>query len=277
MSTVDELQSGRPPERAWPRGAVFPAAARSEWTKIRSLRSTSWTLLLAVLATVAVATFVCVKYAQMYPEIPPADRQGFDATLFSLTGVYLAQVAFGALGVLVITSEYGTGAIRSSLAAVPRRRIFLAAKAVVFATTALVVGEVMAFSAFWTGQAILAQQHIGVSLGDPGVARAVAGAGLYLTGVGLLALGIGGIVRNTAGALSAFFGVLFAANVVVDLLPTTWHDHVINYLPANAGSQVFTIYPSHGALTPWAGFAVFCAYPVVALTVAFVLVGRRDS
>jgi ABC-2 type transport system permease protein len=277
MTTTDQAALTHWTEATRPRSWVFPAVARSEWTKLRSVRSTYWTLLAATFATVALASFISVRYVQMYPNVAPQDRVGFDATLFSLSGIYLAQIAFGALGVLVITSEYTTGMIRTSLAAIPQRRIFLAAKVVVFGILTFLLGEVIAFTSFGISQAILSHQHIGVSLGDPQVARAVIGAGLYLTGVSLLALGIGALIRNTAGALSAFFATMFAANLVVDLLPTTWRNHVINFLPANAGSQIFTIYPSHGALTPWTGLAVFCVYPLIALTVAFILINRFDA
>ncbi len=277
MTRLDQAASTDRANTTRPAGWLFPAVARSEWTKLRSVRSTYWTLFAATLATVALAAFLSVRYVQVYPKVPPQDRAGFDATLFSLNGIYLAQIAFGALGVLVITSEYTTGMIRSSLSAVPQRRMFLAAKVVVFGALTLVLGEAMAFTAFGISQAILSEQHVGVSLGDPQVARAVFGAGLYLTGVSMLALGIGALIRNTAGALSAFFATMFAANVVIDLLPTTWRNHVINYLPANAGSQIFTVYPSHGALAPWTGLAVFCLYPLIALTTAFILIDHFDA
>jgi len=256
---------------------LLPAVLRSEWTKLRSLRSTSWTLLAAGVATVALAAVLCAKYVQLYPAQSPDDRIGFDATALSLSGVYLAEVALAALGTLVTTSEYSTGMIRCSLAAVPQRRTLLLAKVLVFGAVAFVVSELAVLAAFGVGQAILSQQHIGVSLADPHVARAVTGAGLYLTAVSVFALAIGALLRNTAAALSTFFAAMFAGDVMADLLPTGWRNHVINYLPTNAGTQAFTVHPSHDALSPAAGLLVLWLYPLVALAVAFLIADRRDS
>ena len=272
-ATVDDQTSSRTRARTRP---VVSAVVTSEWTKLRSLRSTAWTLLITLLATVAVSVALCLKYVQLYPQLSADDRLGFDATAFSLSGLYLAQVALATLGVLVVTSEYSTGMIRSSLTAVPQRRTLLAGKVVVFACVAFVTAQVTVFTAFLAGQAILAREHIGVSLHDPDVLRAVVGAGAYLTLVGLFALGIGALLRSTAAALSTFFAAMFAGDVLVNFLPTTWRDALINYLPTNAGTQLFTLYPAHGALSPGAGLAVLCLYPTVVLVAAFALAGRRD-
>ncbi len=249
--------------------------ARSEWTKLISVRSTYWTAIVAVLATVALGALICARMAGLIN----SGRESvgsFDPTTFSLNGIYLAQIAAGALGVLVISSEYGTGMIRATLAAVPQRLAVLGSKGVVFASATLLLGELMSFAAFGTGQALLARAHAGASLSDPGTLRAVLGAGLYLTVVGLLGFGIGALIRHSAGALSAFFGVLFVPSVIVDLLPASWHD-AINYMPANAGSQIFAVQHSSGALSPWAGFGVFCGYAAIALVAGAVLMLRRDS
>ncbi len=247
----------------------------SEWTKLRSVRSTYWTAVVAVLATIAVGALI--SHQQANNIITGKDSlDGFDATITSLSGIYLAQVAVGTLGVLVISSEYGTGMIRATMTAVPQRRAVLAAKGIVFASCTLVIGEVLSFAAFGIGQALLRSAHAGVSLGEPDVLRATIGGGLYLTGVGLLGFGLGALVRHTAGALSAFFGVLFATTALADLLPTTWRNHVINYMPANAGSQILTVIPTRDALAPWTGFTVLCLYAAVALVGAAILVTRRD-
>lgn len=272
-----------PPDRGAAATVGFGNVLRSEWTKLRSVRSTCWTLAGAALLMLGLGVVVCVRFAQVIPHADPGALVPFDATLTSLEGLYLAQIAVGAVGVLVITSEYGTGAIRATFSAVPQRPVVLAAKVVVFGATALVVGEVAAFATFGVGQAILSGTDPGqsgvtpsVSLADPGVLRAVIGAGLYVAAVGLLGLGIGAVIRNTAGALSAFFGLLFGLTAIVDLLPSSWHA-IIPYLPANSGSQIFTVYPDHDALGPWTGFGVFCCYAVVALAVGTVLVSRRDA
>jgi ABC-type transport system involved in multi-copper enzyme maturation permease subunit len=255
----------------------FGNVLRSEWTKMRSVRSTYWTLIAAVLSTVALGAVICARWAQIANTKGSGELDGFDATLTSLNGIYLAQIAIGTLGVLVISSEYGTGMIRATFSAVPQRRALLAAKGIVFAAVVLLLGEVMSFAAFGIGQALLSGSHAGVSLGQPGVLQAVAGAGLYLAAVGLLGFGLGTTIRHTAGALSAFFGLLFGASAIVALLPTSWREAVLPYMPANAGSQIFTIVRSHGALGPWTGLGVFCLYVVAAVGAGFVLVTARDA
>lgn len=252
----------------------FADVLRSEWTKLRSVRSTYWTMCFAVAVTIGVAVIVCIKWAH---DIRQSPGTTIDATTTSLNGIFVAQVAIGALGVLVISSEYGTGMIRATLGAVPQRRAVLAAKGLVFGIVTLVVGEIVSFTAFGIGQAILSGAHAGASLGQPQVLRAVAGGGLYLAAVGLLGFGIGALIRHTAGALSAFFGVLFALTALADLLPTSWRNDVMPYLPANAGTQIFSVDRVHDSLAPWAGLGVLCLYAAAAVMAATVLVTRRDA
>ncbi len=249
--------------------------ARSEWTKLRSVRSTLWTSLIAVLSTVAVGALVCARWVAEF-HAGQQSRHGFDAAVTSLTGIYLAQVAVGALGVMSITSEYSTGVIRASLSAVPQRRVMLAVKGGVFAAAVLAGGELISFAAFGIGQAILHGAGAGLSLSDPAALRAAFGGGLYLTAVGLLGYAFGALLQHSAGALSAFFGLLFASTAVIDLLPTRWRNDVIPYMPANAGSQMLSTVRGHAALSPWAGLGIFCCYVGVVMTAAFVLARRRD-
>jgi ABC-2 type transport system permease protein len=252
----------------------FADVLRSEWTKLRSVRSTYWTMFFAVAVTIGVAVIVCVKWAQ---DIRHSPGTTIDATTISLNGIFLAQVAVGTLGVMVISSEYATGMIRATFGALPQRRAVLAAKGLVFGVVTLVLGELLSFAAFGIGQAILSGAHAGVSLGQPEVLRAVVGGGLYLAAVGLLGFGIGALVRHTAGALSAFFGSLFALTALADLLPTSWRNDVMPYMPANAGTQIFAVQRVHDALAPWTGLGVLCLYAVAAITAATVLVTRRDA
>ena len=247
----------------------------SEWTKLRTIRATYWTAAIVVAASIGLGIVICGRTAADI-NLGHLSRDGFDATLTSLTGLYVAQVAVGALGVLTISSEYGTGMIRATFSAVPQRRALLIAKGLIFAVATFVVGEIISCTAFAIGQVLLAQAHAGVSITDPGVLRAVIGGGLYLTAVGLLGYGLGALIRQTAGALSAFFGVLFALTVVVDLLPTNWRNHVINYLPANAGSQILNVIHPARALGHWAGLGVLCLYALAAITAALLVVERRD-
>jgi ABC-2 type transport system permease protein len=252
----------------------FANVLRSEWTKLRSVRSTYWTMLFAVAVTIGVSVIVCVKWAH---DIRHSPGDKLDPTLASLNGVFLAQVAVGTLGVLVISSEYGTGMIRATFGAVPRRRVVLAAKGLVFTALTLVVGEILSFAAFGIGQAILHGAHAGASLGQPQVLRAVVGGGLYLAAVGLLGFGLGALIRHTAGALSAFFGVLFALSALADLLPESWRNDLMPYMPANAGTQIFAVDRVHDSLAPWMGLGVLGLYAAAAIIAATVLVTRRDA
>ncbi|MDT4894621.1 MAG: type transport system permease protein [Pseudonocardiales bacterium] len=249
---------------------------RSEWTKLRSVRSTYWTGIVAVLATTGLGIGLSIRW-QRDLTAHPLRSDGFDATLTSLNGIYLAQVAIGALGVLVISSEYGTGMIRATLGAVPQRRAMLAAKAAVFAACTVAISELTSFLTFGIGQAVLHRARAGASLADPGVLRAVIGGGLYLTAVGMLGFGLGALIRHTAGALSAFFGILFALTAIADLLPTNWRNDVIEYLPANAGSQILTVLPTKDSLPPWTGLGVLCLYALAPIIAAFVLIKHRDA
>jgi hypothetical protein len=182
------------------------------------------------------------------------------------------------LGVLVITSEYGTGMIRATLAAVPQRRLVLAAKTAVFAVTALAVGIASCFAAYFAFQAFLpAAGGMRTSLSDPGVLRAVTGAGLYLTVLGLLGLGIGAIIRSSAGAVATLLGMLFVPSLIVTLLPHSWQDSIGAYLPMNAGETILTVRHQPHLLQPWPGFGVFCLYAAIALTAGFILISRRDA
>ena len=182
---------------------------RSEWTKLRSLPSTAWSLLTAVALIVGFgALYAMVRVTR--PPRQPADLASFDPTAISLTGVHLAQLAIGVLGVLLVTGEYATGMVRTSFAAVPRRLPVLWGKAITFALTTLTLCVPASFAAFLVGQSILSSERLGTTLDHPGTARAVLGSALYLAAVGLLGLGLGALLRNTAGAVASLFGVLFA-------------------------------------------------------------------
>ena len=231
---------------------------------------------IAVLATIALSIIICARTAYNISHgVDSADD--LDATLTSLNGLYLAQVAIGTLGVLTISSEYGTGMIRATLTAVPQRRAMLAAKGLVFAAGTLHRRRAHELHRLRDRPGPARPGPRRASLSQPGVLRATIGGGLYLTAVGLLGFGLGALVRHTAGALSAFFGVLFALTALTDLLPTTWRNDVINYLPANAGSQILTVSTRRDALAPWTGLGVLRLYAVAAITAATILITRRDT
>jgi hypothetical protein len=287
----------RPPGRVGLRTAMA-----AEWTKFWSVRSTMWTL---VATGVAVVGLCILSTATVSPtEIIE------DPTRRSLIGIFLGQLIFGVLGVLVMSAEYGTGTIRATLSAVPRRPVVLTAKIVVFGAVALVVSEILAFSAFAAGQAILSSKHAvgsataaaqraqqlglkiphniqaalssgSASLGQAGVLRAVVGAGLYLAVLGLLALGLATVIRHTAGAISAFVGVVLVLPLIVQALPMSISNAVARYLPANIGLVMFS---THGvpdrigpAFSPWTGFALLVLYTVVILGIGCWVLVRRDA
>lgn len=260
-----------------PHRPLGPDLVRSEWTKLRSVRSTYWTLFAAAVAMVGLAALLSTVYVNRYDHLSAASRAGFHPVAFSLSGIFLAQLAIGVLGVLVITAEYSTGSIRSTFAAVPQRRAVLAAKAAVFAAATVVVGVVSSFAAFFVGQAILSDKGISAQISDPGALRAVVGAGLYLAVLGLLALGLGALIRHSAGAIAAVFGLVFVLPGIVAALPSSWDKAISPYLPSSAGQAI--IGSSHGAasLSPWVGFGIFCAYAVAALVAAAITLRRRDA
>jgi ABC-2 type transport system permease protein len=253
--------------------------ARGEWTKLRTVRSTYWTLLVAALGMVGFGALLCAAYVRHYTE-ETATRAAFDPAGYSLSGFFLAQLAIGTLGVVVITSEYQTGSIRATLAATPQRTTVLAAKASVFAIAAAVTGVLASLASFLVGQTILAQKHLQTHLGDPAALRSVLGAGLYLAVVGLLGLGLGTLIRRTAGAIATLVGLILILPVLVQGLPESWQDTINRYLPSAAGQAVightrFT--PPGHQLTPWTGLGLFCAYTAATLIAAAVTLNRRDA
>lgn len=249
----------------------------SEWIKLRSLRSTLFTLLAAVVAMVGLGFLFSYFTADRWSHLPPQEKLGFDPTLVSLRGFFLAQLAVGVLGVLVISGEYATGMIRASLSAVPRRLPVLWAKALVYAAVAWVLMTIASLAAFLLGQAALSSHHLGTSLSAPGVLRAVLGAGLYLTVVGLIGVSFGALIRNTAGGIATVFGVLLVLPVLAEALPSSWFDAINKYLPSTAGQGLIHIHQEPHTLAPWTGFAVFCLYALVALVGAGVALKRRDA
>lgn len=268
MTVIADRQ---PPDR---RLAGITDVLRSEFCKLRSVRSTFWLLTFAVASNVVVAALV----ATFLPSRLSAQEKAYlDSVRVSLAGVHLSQLAFGALGVLVITSEYGSGMIRASLAAVPRRRLLLAAKTLVFAATALIVGILASFAAYFVYQAFVSDHSLRTSLNDASVLRAVTGGGLFLTVLGLLGLGLGAVFRSSAGAIAALFGLLFVPTILAGVLPQSWQNSVGPFLPMNAGDAIYLLHPDAGTLGAWSGFGVFCVYAATALTIGFLLITRRDA
>jgi ABC-2 type transport system permease protein len=253
----------------------FAGILRSEFCKLRSVRSTFWALLAAVAFNIVAAALLAIFLPRA---LSGHEKAAIDSTRVSLGGMHLSQVAIGLLGVLVITSEYGTGMIRATLAAVPQRRLMLAAKTLVFAVTAVITGITACFAAYFVFQVFLpGGDSMRTSLADPGVLRAVTGAGLYLAVLGLLGLGLGAVIRSSAGAVAALLGVLFVPSILITLLPQSWQNTIGAYLPMNAGETIFTVHHQAHTLQPWTGFGVFCLYATAALATAFALINHRDA
>jgi ABC-type transport system involved in multi-copper enzyme maturation permease subunit len=272
----------------------------SEWIKFRSLRSTWWSIGVALLISVGLGILFSYLRGKDI-----AGHGGFesDPAALSLRGFYLAQLAVAVLGVLFITGEYSTGMIRATLCAAPRRLPVWAAKISVFTLVIFGITLVAAFVAFLGGQAVLGTFHVsavfapgpngsvvvtpggpgapmhslGVSLGDPGAVRAIFGAALYMVGVGLLGLGCGFIIRNTGGAIAAVFGLLLVLPLLAQALPSSLQQHVSKYLPLLAGTAGMNTRQGTDQLAPWTGLGVFALYVVAALALGLYVLRRRDA
>jgi ABC-2 type transport system permease protein len=255
-----------------------PRVLLSEWTKFRSLRSTVWTLLTAVVLSIGIGALFSAVSASQYHTFSPADKASFSPISTSLNGMLFAQLAIGVLGVLLISGEYSTGMIRSSLTAVPRRLPVLWAKLGVFAGVVFSVTLVTSFVSFFLGQALLNSHHLGVSISAPNALRDVIGAALYATVAGMIGMALGGLLRNTAAGISTFVAVFFVLPPLTGLLPSSWSSHFAQYLPSNAGEVLFgggmgLAHP----LAPWTGFGLLSAYAVVMIGFAAWRLRRADA
>lgn len=254
------------------------AVLSSEWTKLVSVRSTVWALLVTALAGVGIGALVTSAQAARFQTRSVVAQATFDPTRSSLTGLLFAQLAVGVLGVLVVSAEYSTGTIRATFSAVPRRPLVLVAKAALFGVVVFLVGEVVSFVAFVIGQRILSGKTPTASLADPTVVRAVVSGGLYLTVLGLMALGLGWILRHTPAAISTFVAILFILPIIADVLPSSFSSDVDRFLPADIGTVMLSVdHQGSDPFGPWLSFGLLCAYAVALLVVGGVLLVRRDA
>jgi ABC-2 type transport system permease protein len=241
------------------------------------VRSTVWSTVLLFVLGVGLTTLVCATSADWLAG-SGADESPASLVTWGLMIAQIAQIAAVVLGALTVTSEYGTGMIRTTLAATPRRGAVLAAKALVLAGTLFVVGTVTAVVGYLAGNAFLDAAGVGVGLSDDGVLRSLLGSGLYMAGLGLLAAAVGLLVRHTAAALSIVLAVVFVLGTMAFLLPGTWGEWTAKLLPGNAGAGIATpVSFDQKLLSPWTGFAVFCAEVGVILLVGFLVLRRRDA
>jgi hypothetical protein len=252
--------------------------AVSEWTKLRSLRSTRWSLLAAILLTIGFPLLFAAVTSSHWGSMSPHDRADRHPLDIALAGVNVSQLAVAVLGVLVITGEYSTGMIRASFSAVPKRLPVLWAKTVVFGVVTFLLVLPSVLIAFFASQAILSRHDIlQISFSHPGVARSVIGGAVYVLLVGIFALGIGAIIRNTAGGIATFAGIFFVLPPLMNVLPASWNHAISKYLPSEAGRQIFSLTHDSNSLSPLWGGLLFAGYCAAVLALAAVLLVRRDT
>ena len=244
----------------------------SEWTKLRSVRSTYWTLLIAAVTAIGLSAVVALTLTTQ----PPAGQPPADPLLPGFVSLEYAVLALGVLGVLAFSSEYATGLIRTTFAAVPRRRAVLAAKAAVAGAVALLAGELISFISFFLVQAILSGHHLGVSLSRPGAAGAVTAEGILLFVCAMVGLGLGAMIRHTAGAVAGLVGLIYLP-AVLGLLPAPWNGRIGRFTLFYAAQQVVTLHPRAVLLSPAVSMLVLIAWPAAALLAAAFLITRTDA
>jgi ABC-2 type transport system permease protein len=249
---------------------------RSEWTKIRSVASTVWTLSLAVVVTIALGMLISGLSNSEFDNMSERDRLSFDPTFISFAGMTLGQLALIVFGVLVVSNEYSTGMIRTSLAAVPRRGTFLASKIAVATGLALVVGLATSFITFFLGQAMLGDHR--AEIGDPGVLRAVIGGGLYMTLIAMFSMGVAAMLRSPMLSLGILMPFFFLVSNILGNVSAT--EKIGQYLPDQAGSrimQVVTPIDDDKPYGPWGGLGIMVLWVIVALAGGYATLKKRDA
>jgi hypothetical protein len=252
--------------------------ALSEWTKLRSLRSTRWSLLVGSVLAIGFPVLFATVLSNRWSHLSPHERAHRHPLDVALSGVQVAQLAIGVLGVLLITGEYSTGMIRSTMLAVPKRLPVLWAKAGVYALISFSLMLPAVLVAFFASQAILGREHIlQISFTHSGVARSVIGGAVYLTLIGVFSLGLGAIVRNTAGGIATFAAIMFVIPPLLNVLPNSWNNAINPYLPSTAGQAIFALTHGSDTLAPGPGLALFCGYTALVIAIAAFLLRRRDT
>ncbi|MEU1041621.1 ABC transporter permease [Streptomyces sp. NPDC005551] len=249
---------------------------RSEWTKIRSVASTVWTLGLAAVVTVALGILISLLSKNEFDNMSERDRLSFDPTFISFAGMSLGQLAMIVFGVLVVSNEYSTGMIRTSLAAVPQRGTFLFSKIAVATALALLVGLLTSFVAFFLGQAALGPHR--AAIGDPGVLRAVIGGGLYMTLIAVFSMGVATMLRSPMLSLGILMPFFFLISAILGNVSAT--KKVGRFLPDQAGSRIMRVVNPLDDDTPygpWGGLGIMVLWVVAALVGGYLLLRRRDA
>ncbi|MEU1418936.1 ABC transporter permease subunit [Kitasatospora sp. NPDC005751] len=254
--------------------ASFPAVLRSEWTKIRSVRSTVWTLALAFVVTLGIGALLSLLTNNNFEEFRGDADSPFDATGTAFSGIILGELAIIVFGVLAVGNEYSSGMIRVTLAAVPQRGTLLTGKTVVLGALAFAVSLVTAFITFFVGQALLGDHS--TSLGEPHVLRAVFGAAMYLTLLCLFSAGVTAMLHNQTLALGVLVPFFFLLSPILSAVPKV--KTLAHYFPDYAGSRMMLVYEQHNQpYGPWAGFAICLAWTVAALVGGALVLKNRDA
>jgi ABC-2 type transport system permease protein len=248
---------------------------RSEWVKMRSLRSTTLTLAAAVGLMTGAGWMVGALTSHYWSTLRPDELLAFSAVDRTLIGFNLAQLAVGVLGVLLVTGEYATGMIRATFGAVPRRLPVLWAKASLYAGVTFALMLVAALVGFLGGQLLLGSH--GTTLSAPGALQGVVGVAVYLMLIGVFAVALGFVLRSTAGGVASLFGLLMVLPGLGLLLPSSWQQHLLPYLPSNAGMSMISTHPAASSLSASGGLLVLLTWVAAALAVAAVLVTTRDA
>ena len=266
-----------PDHRAAFRASTFGDVLRSEWTKLRSVRSAFWALTVTVVLGVGLGAVISAAAAHGYAKSSLSGKLSWDPTAFSLDGIGIATLAIAVLGVLghqlrVLLRDDPHQPDRR-----PEAGRVLAAKSLVFAAVTFVVGEATSFTAFFAGQALISGHAPHAALGDPGVARAVAGAGLALTALAVLSVAAGTLLRHPAAAIAAMVAVLFVLPGIAQALPDSWRNPVTEFWPTLAGGDLTSVHHSAHTLQPWPGFGVMCLFIAIVYAIAWTLLDRRDA
>jgi ABC-type transport system involved in multi-copper enzyme maturation permease subunit len=277
MST-DTTTSAVTPKVLPPGRYSFLDLVKSEWTKIRTVRSTMWTIGVTIVLGIGIGALVCAVTRGHWDSMNLGSRLSFDAPATSLVGMFIAQFSVGILGVLVISAEYSTGTIRATFSSAPNRTRVFAAKVAVFGLLSFVVAEVTSFVAFFLGQFLLSAPATHATLSSPGAFRAVFGGGLFVCVLGLIGLGLGTVIRHTAGAISAFVAILLILPIIVQTLPNQLSLDVRRFMPDRIGVNLIQTKGSlFDSFSPWAGLLILCLYALGLLIIGNSLLERRDA
>ena len=272
MTSATATQNARPAVKR----VGMREALDSEWAKIITVRSTYWTALTTLIVGVGISILFSWLLSTNLSTMSAVDKAKIDIS-FTIFGLDFALLAVGVLGVLVISSEYSSGMIRTSLTALPRRGLLMSAKVIVLAAVALLCGLIVAWASYLGGRPFWNAQDIHFDLGSSGNLRAVFGAALGLMLVALFGFAVGALIRHTAGAVAIVVGIYFVAPIITGLLPGTWGKDVDKLMPSNAAHAMILTYHDPGTLTPLNGLLVLLAWIVILLGAAFALFKKRDA